>query len=473
MTTEPTAPQHPDHPSRRDFLKASTAALSAGALLAGCGSAAKSSSAPSTSASAGAFTPIAGVSSESVSTGTLPNPLPPPVASDAKVLKLGVIGLGADGACAMGLNHARSFIDLSKQGKEKCQIVAICDLCTIHLDAAKKDLLERQPGVEIATYTKHEELLARKDLDGVIIAVPEHAHAHVAIDAIKAGKDIYTEKPMTLHLEDALRMWDTQKAHPNVIAQVGTQMTRMPKFHEARKLIHSGAIGTPTFSQTSYCRNSKDGEWHYPINKDWKPGVNLDWERWCGSLGSIPWDPKLYYQWRRYHVASTGIIGDLLVHVMTPMMLAIDQGWPVRVSATGAHLVDKDMDNCDNINIVAQFETGHQMMVAGSTCNEVGLETLIRGHKGNIYLGSRHCTVRPERIFAEELEEKTIECPDIGNDQDVHRLGWMHSVRTREQPFCGIELGTKVMVIVDLAQRSIWQGGAWTYDPATRKVARA
>ncbi|MFO0831711.1 MAG: Gfo/Idh/MocA family oxidoreductase [Phycisphaerales bacterium] len=467
----PTNHPQPDH-SRRDFLKASTAALSAGALLAGC-TTGRAASASAPAAPGGGAGPSPSASQQSVSTGTLPNPLPPAVAADAKTLRLGVIGLGADGACAMGLNHARSFIDLSKQGKEKCQIVAICDLCTIHLEKAHKDLLERQPGVEIATYTKHEELLARKDLDGVIIAVPEHAHAHVAIDAVRAGKDIYLEKPMTLHLEDALKLWDTERAHPGVVAQVGTQMTRMPKFHEARKLIQSGAIGTATFSQTSYCRNSKDGEWHYPINSDWKPGVNLDWDRWCGPLGKQPWDPKLYYQWRRYHLVSTGIIGDLLVHVMTPMMIAIDQGWPVRVSATGAHLVDKDMDNCDNINIVAQFETGHQMMVAGSTCNEVGLETLIRGHKGNIYLGSRHCTVRPERIFAEELEEKTIECPDIGNDQDVHRLGWMHSLRTREKPYCSIELGAKVMVIVDLAQRSIWQGGAWTYDPATRKVARA
>jgi predicted dehydrogenase len=249
-------------------------------------------------------------------------------------------------------------------------------------------------------------------------------------------------------------------------------MTRMPKFHEARKLIKAGAIGTPTFSQTSYCRNSKHGEWHYTINPQWQPGVNLDWERWCGPLGSMPWDPKVYYQWRRYPQTSTGIIGDLLVHVMTPLMLAIDQGWPVRVSATGGHLVDKDMKNPDNINIIAQFETGHQMMVAGSTCNEAGLETMIRGHEANIYLNSRHCVVRPERIFAEDADEKTVECPDIGNDQDVHRLEWLKSLRTREQPLSSVELGMKVMVIVDLATRSIWEGGSFRFDPKTFAVAR-
>jgi predicted dehydrogenase len=186
----------------------------------------------------------------------------------------------------------------------------------------------------------------------------------------------------------------------------------------------------------------------------------------------MPWDPKVYYQWRRYRKTSTGIIGDLLVHVMTPMMLALDQGWPVRVCATAAHHSDKDMENPDNINIVAQFETGHQMMVAGSTCNEAGLETLIRGHKGNIYLGGRHCEMRPERTFAEELDPVKVECPDIGNDQDVHRLGWMHSIRTREQPESSIELGLKVMVIVDLATRSLWEGGSFRFDPKTMKASR-
>ncbi len=462
---------HSAESTRRDFLKVTTGVIGAAALastVSGCAGGAKGEAKASP-----ALIARVDASQESVGTGDLPNPLPPPPAADAKVLKIGVIGLGADGACAMGLNHARSFVGFNTEGKEKVQVVAICDLCTIHLDAAKKDLMERQPGVEIATYTKHEELLARKDLDGVVIAVPEHSHAYVAMDAIKAGKHVYLEKPMTLKLADAIHLHEVSKAHPKIMAQVGTQQTRMPKFHEARKLIKQGVIGTPTFSQTSYCRNSKDGEWHYPINKDWKPGVNLDWDRWCGPLGKMPWDPKVYYQWRRYHKTSTGIIGDLLVHVVTPMMMAIDQGWPVRVAATGGHLVDKEMDNPDNINICVQFETGHQMMVCGSTCNEVGLETLIRGHKGNIYLGSRHCVVRPERIFSEESEERTVECPDIGNDQDIHRLGWMYSVRSGEKPFSSIELGLKVMVVVDLAARSMWEGGAYAFDPSSMKATRA
>lgn len=392
---------------------------------------------------------------------------------EGETIKVGVIGLGGPNGCAMGLGHCLALISLAKKSKANVQVAAVCDLNQIHLEHGRSEIEKEQPGVKVATYTKYKELLARPDLHGVIAAVPEHWHGLVGIDTILAGKDLYLEKPMCLNLPDALALYRVAQANPEVIALVGSQQTRLPKYHEARKMIASGLIGTPTFSQTSYCRNSKDGEWHYKVNPAWKPGENLDWDTWCGPLGKMPWDPKVYYQWRRYRKTSTGIIGDLLVHVITPMIMALDQGWPTRVVATGAHLVDKAMENHDNINIAVQFETGHQMMVAGSTCNESGLEVLIRGHKGNIYLGSRHCEFRPERVFSEEIDSQKVECPDIGNDQDAHRLGWLDDIRTRKAPDSSIELGLKVMVIVDLATRSMWEGGAFEFDPKTmtsRKV---
>jgi hypothetical protein len=84
-----------------------------------------------------------------------------------------------------------------------------------------------------------------------------------------------------------------------------------------------------------------------------------------------------------------------------------------------------------------------------------------------VYLAGRHCVIRPEQGYTEELDEKTIECPDIGDDQDQHRLGWLSAIRTRQAPLSGVELGTKVMVIVDLATRSMWDGKAYKFDPKT------
>ncbi len=440
--------------SRRRFLATTAGVAAAGALAAGI-------SAPAPAALRREEQPPA------------PKAKPRTPAKDGEALRIGIIGLGGPNGCAMGLGHALALARFAKNSTEKVEIAAVCDLNTIHLEYGKSQIDKAQPGVKLDTYTKSADLLNRADLHGVIAAVPEHWHGQMGIQTILAGKDLYLEKPMTLNLADALALHKVDQANPDLIVQVGTQQTQFQKYHEARKLIKAGAIGTPTFSQTSYCRNSKDGEWHYGINPEWKPGVNLDWETWCGPLGNMPWDPKVYYQWRRYRKTSTGIIGDLLVHVMTPMLLALDQGWPVRVVATGGHLCDKAMENHDNIHIAAQFETGHQMIVAGSTCNERGLEVMIRGHKGNIFLGDRHCDLRPERIFNEEIDAQKIECPDIGDDQDAHRLAWLKAIRSREKPMSNVELGLKVMVIVDLATRSMWEGGAFTFDPKTMTSSKA
>lgn len=432
--------------TRRDFLVKTAALAGASALLAG---AAKKPS-------------VSGPSSSVKAAKRIPVP-------DGQPIRLGVIGTGG-----MGTGHCDAIIKLAKDGRANVQIVAVCDVCDSHMARAKKLCEEKQPGVKVESYRKHEELLAREDIHAVLIASPEHWHAQHAIDAITAGKDVYLEKPMTLRLDEALTLREYSLKHPDVILQIGTQMMQLPRYHEARKLIRSGEIGHPTLAQTSYCRSSKDGEWnYYGIDPNWKPGENLDWDRWCGPLGSREWDPKVFARWRRYRDFSTGIIGDLLVHVVTPLLLALDSPWPTRVVASGSHIIDKAMENHDLTNLVVTMENGTQMIVAGSTCNEVGLETMIRGYKANLYLGSVNCQVRPERLFVDEVEGRTIECENIGNDQDVHRVAFFDCVRSRNEPPAGVDLSTKVMVIVDLATRSMWEGKAFTFDPKTMTASPA
>jgi predicted dehydrogenase len=424
-------------PSRRAFL-AQTAAFGAAAMLTSCETTGKYPKKPSV-----AKAPRV------------------PVADDEPI-RMGVIGTGG-----MGGGHCQSIINLAQAGEANVRIIALCDVCDPRLEGARKVCAEKQ-GIEVDTHRDYRELLARDDINGVLIATPEHWHGTMARDALWAGKDVYVEKPMTLRLDDALFLREVVLDHPELIFQVGTQKMILPKYVAAQELIAGGAIGKPTLSQTSYCRNSIDGEWlYYAIDPAWEPGVNLDWVAWCGPLGPAPWDPQVYARWRRYRRYSTGIIGDLLVHQMTPLMMALDQGWPVRVVASGGHYVDKAMENHDQININVEFEDEHTMLIAGSTCNETGLETLIRGHKANIYLGGRHCELRPERVFADEIEPQRVECPDIGNDQDQLRLTWLECIRTREPAVSNVDLATKMMVAVDLATRSVWEGHAYRFDPET------
>ena len=425
--------------SRREFIVRSTAAAAGAAFLGAI---------PGTTRRVHAADPI-------------PKSKPRVAVGPDGMVRIGVIGPGG-----MGTGHIHAFLDFAKKGQEKVQIVAIAEVEQSRRENAKRICDEAQGEGSCTAYIDYTEMLSRDDIHGVLIASPEHWHAKMAEDALAAGKDVYCEKPMTLRLEEALRLREVQRANPDVLLQVGTQKMQLPKYQAAEKMVAAGKIGKPTFSQTSYCRNSQNGEWlYYKIEDYWKPGENLDWKRWCGPLGERAWDPHVYARWRRYKDYSTGIIGDLLVHEITPLMMALDQGWPTRVCATGGHYIDKAMENHDQVNIEVQFEKGHTMIVAGSTCNEHGLETVIRGHQGNIFLGGGNCVMRPERLFADDVDEETVNCPNIGNDQHAHRKNWLSCIRTRKKPLADVELGTQVMVVVDLATRSMWEGNAFAFDP--------
>lgn len=453
-TQDGTNPPLKTNESRRDFLR--TAAVLAGAGIAG-----------SAAARSGKGPDIALPGSNSVKVrGMGAKPTPP---GDGDAIRIAVVGTGG-----MGRGHCRALAQFAQRGVENVEIVAVCDVNDLHAQAAANDVVSDGQKYAPTTYRSHKEMLAKEDIHGVLVASPEHQHAIHASDAVVAGKDVYCEKPMTLRLDEALALRETVHNNPDVMFVVGTQKMMLPKYREARKLIEAGAIGTPVFSQTSYCRNSPDGEWnYYQLDPKWEPGVNVDWDAWLGHMPKREWDPEVYIRWRRYRDFSTGIIGDLLVHEVTPMMFALDSmGWPNRVVATGGHYVDKAMENHDQININATFDKGHSMIVAGSTCNEVGLENLIRGHEANIYLNSRHCELRPTRPYVDLVDPLRVECPDIGNDQDQLRLAWLRSIRDRQQPDSTVDFATKVMVFVDLATRSLWDGHAYEFDSSTMQVTR-
>ncbi|MGQ0563005.1 MAG: Gfo/Idh/MocA family protein [Gemmatimonadota bacterium] len=451
--------------TRRDFLKTSAAAAAAGGIL-------------------------TGIEAGELNAAPIPKIAQRIRPRAGEPVRIGVIGTGG-----MGTEHCRAYMRLLNAGKTDVQIVAIADVCTPRLLEAHKALTvapepPKDPQIalkgsgggggggggtivmrDVAMYTDYRKLLADPSIQGVLIAAPEHWHAEIAEDAIVAGKAVYVEKPMTLTLKDALRLRKVVRSHPDALLLVGTQYVTYPAYQQAAQVIAAGKIGKPVFSQTSYCRNSKDGEWlYYEIDPAWQPGVNLDWRMWCGPLGKQDWNPEVYARWRRYRKYSTGIIGDLLVHHMTPLVQALNVGWPTRVVASGGHYIDKKMENHDQVNINVEFEGEHTMIVAGSTANEVGLETLIRGHKANLYVASRKLTLRPERLFAEEIEEEVFEGPDNGDAQDQLRAHWIECMRGNAKPFSDIELGTKIMTIVDLATRSMWDGRAYSFDPERMKA---
>ncbi len=439
-------------PTRRDFLRSTTAATAS--FIAGAGAMARAQEQPA------APPPTPAPTQEQP-----PPPPPPPPPRPEPMVKIGFIGIGG-----MGREHINRFLALHQESKENVRIVALSDVCKPRLDEAAEYCAQQQAEngqpAAMQLHRDYRELLLNPDVQGVLIASPEHWHSQMAIDAIRAGKDVYLEKPMTLRLDDAFALWREQRNSDRIV-QIGTQYVMQPKYAEAKRLVGEGTIGHPVSSQTSYCRNTPIGEWnYYPIDDRVKPGETLDWERWCGPLGTVPFDTFIFHRWRRYKRFSTGIIGDLLVHMMTPLIWALDCGWPVRVTATGGHYVDKAMENHDQVHLTVQFEKEHTMDVLGSTCNSTGFEILIRGNKANLFLGGNNCELRPEAPYAEQVEGQSAKFESVP-DHDLMRMNWLHCIRTREPNQSPVALATKVMVVVDLATRALWEGHTWGFSPAS------
>ncbi|MEJ7714041.1 MAG: Gfo/Idh/MocA family oxidoreductase [Pyrinomonadaceae bacterium] len=187
---------------------------------------------------------------------------------------LGVIGVGGRG------NHLLSWaMETGLGANTPAQVLAVSDVYTKRLTAAKEK-------AKCDGYMDYRELIARKDIDAVIIATPDHWHAPMAIEAMNAGKDVYLEKPMTHTVAEAKRIYEVVQKTKRVL-QVGSQTTSSDQWWKARKAIADGMIGKLIMSQGSYHRNSTEGEWNWPIDTKAGPDAKgedfIDWKMWLGS----------------------------------------------------------------------------------------------------------------------------------------------------------------------------------------------
>ncbi len=155
------------------------------------------------------------------------------------------------------------FTKYGAANNDACRIAAVCDV----YEKRKKMQAEK---FKVDGYLDYREVIARKDVDAIIIATPDHWHARIALAAMDAGKDVYVEKPMTHTIEEAKQLSATVKETKRVL-QVGSQTTSADQWWKAKKAIADGMIGKMLTSQGSYHRNSKDGEWNWPIEADAGP----------------------------------------------------------------------------------------------------------------------------------------------------------------------------------------------------------
>ncbi len=393
-------------------------------------------------------------------------------------IALGFIGVGGRGGSLL-----RDFSAASQT--HPLQIAAVCDVYKKRLTGAQnrvEQLTKAKPDMATLDYR---EVIARKDIDAVVIATPDHWHAPIAIAALQAGKDVYCEKPMTKTVEEAKKFADAAKAS-NRIVQIGSQTTSSDQWWKARKAIQDGMIGQLLMSQGSYHRNSIEGEWNYTIDPNAGPNGKgedfIDWKMWLGSAQQRPYNADRFFRFRKYWDYSGGIATDLFYHVVAPLNLCWGEAqFPHKVMASGGTYVFKDEREVpDTFHLIAEFPRGHSLVLSSSMANSTHIPGLIRGHEGTIMMVPEgqfegrvdHITVTPEKIFKKKFVEKfgSEEVSLMTEKRESHYENFLRCVKTREKNVLDAQTAYRAMTTIGMAVESYRQGRVLYFNEATEKV---
>ncbi len=380
-------------------------------------------------------------------------------------INVGVIGTGGRANGLMRTVKAR--IEM----KGDARIVATSDIY-----AKRKEAGRQTAGIDAKdVHHDYRDLLARPDIDAVIIATPDHWHSVMATDAIKAGKDVYLEKPMTLTVEEARDLSRTVKQSDRVL-QVGSQYTSNQLYRKAREIVQDGWIGPVLWAQATYSRNSIWGEWNYEID----PGVTAEevgWKNFLGSAPNRPFDPDRYFRWRKYWDYSGGIATDLFYHYLSPLRQIMGIEFPTRVTGSGGIYVHKDREVPDTYSTTIEY-AGDYCTMSASMANAAANQYFgmaIYGHEGTITFDRNLVIVEPEWQFRDKFIEKTgaekmyVEIPPH-DMQKEHMDNFLDCVRSRQQPVFNAEFGYKIMTAIKLGVDSYRQGKVMVWDAERERV---
>ncbi len=374
-------------------------------------------------------------------------------------LNVGIIGTGGRAQALMG--ELQTLAE-----KLGVKITAVCDVYQPRVERAAQ-----RTGGQI--YKDYRKLLENKDVHAVVIATPDHWHAPMATDAADAGKDIYLEKPMTLTWQEAVQLYHKIKDTKRVF-QVGAGGCSNPGLQKARELIQRGAIGKVLWSQASYCRNSKEGEWNYKIDPGANP-QNLDWDMWLGPAPKRPFSTERYFRWRKYWDYSGGNATDLLYHLLSPLMIALGPELPVRVNANGGIWVHKNdgRDVPDTYLTTIDYPSGHTVTLSSVMGNDTGWPTVIYGHEGNLAFGRQTAAqITPQRLYQKEYDKRVADkVLEIQVPARVgHMQNWIDCIRSRGKPTCNEDVAYKTMVAIHLGVLAYRHSKTYRFDPEKETV---
>jgi predicted dehydrogenase len=379
-------------------------------------------------------------------------------------INLGVIGCGG----------------LGKENLKNCAahpnvvVTAACDVWKDRLDP----IVEKYKGT-CTGYTDFREMLLKKDLDAVIIATPAHWHAIQAVAACEAGKDIYLQKPMTMHVGESLAVRNAVKKH-NIICQIGTQIHAGENFRRVVELVRSGNLGQIGTVRTFNVMNEAPNGIGLGNNTDNVP-KGLDWEMWVGPARMQQFNPNLvkdaFYHgfWMDF---SGGWTPGMAPHIIDLPVWALDLGYPTEVSATGGRFIIKDDgDAYDNHEVIIHYPKLTLTWMSSQTNSygfdfAKGKETRRRlgiyfhGVNGTLYSDYSNHTILPEGNRMDGMQTPPVSIPPSPG----HELEWIECIKSRKQPSCNPGYHSRIDIPIQLSTLSLKLGRSLKFDPEKEQI---
>jgi predicted dehydrogenase len=371
------------------------------------------------------------------------------------------IGVGLIGCGGRMQAHIDVLLGLKAEGRP-VEIVAVQDVYKPRLDTA----VERTGG---KPHRDHKELLADPAVDVVGIASPDRHHGPQAIDAVLAGKDVYSEKPLTHWTQfDVVKRLTHLAEERGAVVQVGTQRLADSIWRQARQLVDEGAIGKPIHAQLGYFRQGDWGERGMPIlDPNATPGPDLDWDAFLGDAPKRDFDVSRFFRWRMYLDYAGGPPTDLYPHVVAPIAAAVGLGFPTRVSAAGGKLFyNSEREVPDTVNILADYPQGLSVAVLGTQVNARDIETCIRGSEATMCFAGAGIQLYPAGggdMIREVAREQ-------GGDTCELWLNLLECVRTREKPWSDVRTQYYVQTAMNMGMLSLLQGKTAHFDAEREEI---
>jgi predicted dehydrogenase len=293
------------------------------------------------------------------------------------------------------------------------------------------------------------------------------------VDAIAAGKHIYTEKPMTYTIEQAHKV--AGKMQPaRVKMQVGVQGMSDDSYETANRYIKEGALGKVVLAQIDYSRNHETDFWEYATDPDVRPGENLDWNAFLGPAKKRPFDPDRFFSWRRYWDYSGGIATDLFIHRVTRIIKSLGLTFPDKVAASGGKFgfPDSKAEIPDTLNILLDYPEGLTVQLISSQANDTRVAHLIRGHKATLEFTNTGFTIQPQRQYARDMQPVTHKKTGA-EELDLHHRNLFNAIRKNEAIRCDYMLGYYGVVAAAMGNLSYRKRKYMKWDAAKQRAVTA